>query len=165
MRIVARKGSELESVIKGMWEQLIGDEAAAKEFIRERVGVEPASVCYIWVFGDTGRFVSQDISFKEEDWDKVDKRILVQRKGETCFNVNRRTKDGRRFEKDFNTRFGHFIRHEPLEKFGIYMFAENRYWSWQPLYEKEAGLYLIHCSDAAFHYQKVTADSQFEMIP
>lgn len=165
MRIVAKKGSKLESVIKGMWEQLICDEAAAKAFIKERVGAEPKSVCFIWCFGDTGCFVTQDVAFDEHDWDKVDKKILCQKKGDWNFNINRRTKAGRQFEEEFAGKFRHFIKHEPLKKFGIYMMADNHYWSWQPLYEKKAGLYMIVCSDAAFHYQKVTKNSQFEMIP
>lgn len=69
MKLIAMKGSKLEQVIKKMWEQLVSDENAAKEFIKERVGVMPEALSFIWVFGDTSCFVCQDIIFAKDDWE------------------------------------------------------------------------------------------------
>ena len=165
MKIVANKGSKLEQVIKGMFEQLISDEKAASDFIKERVGVAPQTVQFIWCFGNTGRFTCRDIIFKKEDWEKVDKKILVQLKKEWEFNVNRRTKAGNQFLEDFDARFNRFVSHEPLEKFGIYMIKDRRYWAWQPVYDKKEDCYFILCSDAALQYQEMNKDSQFRIMP
>ena len=165
MKLIANQGSELEQVIKKMWEQLVSDENAAKEFIKERVGVMPEALSFIWVFGDTGCFVCQDIIFEKGDWEKVDKKILRQHHDDWNFDVNYRTKAGKQFQEDFNAKFNHFIKHEPLDKFGIHMLANNRYWSWQPVFDEKSGQYLIFCSNAALPYQEMKKDCQFKIEP
>lgn len=165
MKLIANQGSELEQVIKEMWEQFVSDDNAAKEFIKECVGAMPESLSFIWAFGETGCFRCNEIVFAEGDWDRVDKKILYRIPGGRYFYVNRRTKVGRRFEGVFNVVFNHFIQHEPLEKFGIHMMIDNRYWYWQPVFDKEHGQYFIDCSNAALPYLKMKTDSQFTIVP
>ena len=52
IKLIAKKGSELEQTLKEMAEQMDKNLADGKRIVKEATGVEPESIGYRWAWGD-----------------------------------------------------------------------------------------------------------------
>ena len=71
IKLVAKKGSELEQTIKEMAEQMYKNLADGMRIVKEATGVEPESIGYRWAWGDIATFLPSLVRFKEEDWEET----------------------------------------------------------------------------------------------
>ena len=151
MKLIAKKGSELEQVLKAMWEQMQATMESAKTIIREATGVEPESIGYRWGWGEILTFLPGLTRFKREDWDKVDEKIMRRdKRDDNYFKPALRYKAGQQLEQRFMTEVtDKGIDEKPLNKFGIHQYNDRASYWMQPFYDKETNQYMLICSNSA----------------
>ena len=65
MKIYTKQGSELEQIMKKLYEQMMSERKKAFEMIKEFAGVEPKGIGYYWAFEFTCQWSYNLVSFPE----------------------------------------------------------------------------------------------------
>lgn len=65
MKIYAKRGAELEQIMKKLYEQMMSERKKAFEMIKEFAGVEPKGIGYYWAFEFTCQWSYNMVSFPE----------------------------------------------------------------------------------------------------
>lgn len=166
IKIVAKKGSKMEQTFKEMYEQLQENHKTAIQIIKEETGVEPISVGYRWGWGEIATFSCTMISFKKDDWDKIDPKILRRDKyDENYFKPSLRYAAGKKFCERFRNEVANkCLTEKPLIEVGIHP-QHGNYCSWcQPMYDQKQDCYILSCSDSLPHgFDKNIDKTQFEI--
>lgn len=139
--------------MKGMAEQMEKNLADGKRIVKEATGVEPESIGYRWAWGEVATFLPSLVRFKEEDWDKVDERVMRRdRRDDNYFKPQKRYTEGKRlYERFIEEVSNKCVTDGPLRKHGINaMFERNTVWV-QPFHNKEKGCYMLLASDSLPH--------------
>lgn len=153
IKLIAKKGSELEQTLKGMAEQMEKNLEDGKRIVKEATGVEPESIGYRWAWGDVATFLPSLVRFKEEDWDKVDEKVMRRdKRDDNFFKPQKRYTEGKRlYERFIEEVSNKCVTDEPLKKHGINtMFERSSVWV-QPFHDKEKGCYMLLASDSLPH--------------
>lgn len=143
----------MEQTLKGMVEQMEKNLADGKRIVKEATGVEPESIGYRWAWGDVATFLPSLVRFKEEDWDKVDERMMRRdRRDDNYFKPQKRYTEGKRlYERFIEEVSNKCVTDKPLRKHGInVMFERSSVWV-QPFHDKEKGCYMLLASDSLPH--------------
>lgn len=168
MKIVAKKNSPLELVIKNMCKDMEVAVIDAKGIVEKAVGVRPVGIFHIYHWGTISHLVPE-FDFHPDDGVKIDKRVLRRKKG--CIDIYVPAMKYRQ-GKDLDTTFRQFaqeheITDDPLKQFGIETVDINRGISCycQPRYDVDADRYFLICSESiirAFNKKKLAKD-QFDI--
>lgn len=96
IKLIAKKGSALEQTLKEMTEQMAKNLADGKRIVKEATGVEPEGIGYRWAWGDVATFLPYMVKFKQEDWDKIDDKVMRRDKRDNnYFKPSKRYAAGR----------------------------------------------------------------------
>lgn len=162
MKLIAKKGSELEQVLKTMWEQMQTTMDAAKTIVREATGVEPESIGYRWGWGEILTFLPTLVRFKKENWPKVDEKVMRRDKRDNnYFKPALRYKAGQQLQQRFwDEVTSKSIDEKPLNKFGIHQFSDRTSYWMLPLYDEDSKRYMLVCSNSALEAFTGTAKKE-----
>ena len=153
IKLIAKKGSELEQTLKVMTEQMDKNLADGMRIVKEATGVEPESIGYRWAWGDVATFLPSLVRFREEDWDKVDEKVMRRdKRDDNYFKPQKRYSAGKRLYDQFIEEVSNkCVTEEPLKKHGIHaMFGMQSVWV-QPFHDKEKGRYVLLAGDSLPH--------------
>lgn len=153
IKLIAMKGSELEQTLKDMVEQMDKNLSDGMRIVKEATGVEPESIGYRWGWGDVSTFLPSLVRFKEEDWDKVDERVMRRdKRDDNFFKPQKRYAAGKRLYERFIEEVSHkCVTDAPLKKYGIYAMFERRSVWVQPCHDKEKDSYVLLAGDSLPH--------------
>lgn len=117
MILTAKKGTAFEQALKELYDKHVRNKKEAIDVLTDYYGVKPAKLSMIWCFGYTGMFSALDV-VPEHMPETLRKGVKEYIGGLT---VDRRTKVGREFLRDWETRVcAKGLSGESLEQFGIY---------------------------------------------
>lgn len=153
IKLVAKKGSALEQTLKEMTEQMAKNLADGKRIVKEATGVEPEGIGYRWAWGDVATFLPYMVKFKQEDWDKIDDKVMRRDKRDNnYFKPSKRYVAGNRLYNQFIEEVSKkCLTDEPLKKHGIQaMFGMQSVWV-QPFHDEEKGRYVLLAGDSLPH--------------
>lgn len=153
IKLIAKKGSELEQTLKEMAEQMAKNLADGKRIVKEATGVEPESIGYRWAWGDVATFLPSLVRFKEEDWPKIDEKVMRRdKRDDNYFKPSKRYAAGNRLYNQFIEEVSDkCVTDEPLKKHGIHtMFDRRSVWV-QPFHDEEKCRYVLLASDSLPH--------------
>lgn len=161
MKIFAKQNTELESVLKGFYEQMEREKKEASILIEDFTGVKPINFGYYWYFGITCVWAEDTWRFPEDS--KPNNVVPYQTNGNTYFKPNKRRKVSKEFIKRWKDRF-RGIDGEILFKYGIPVKDEMRgmCYHWLPIKENER--YGIEVPSSLFDIMPKIEDKQYEII-
>lgn len=153
IKLVAKKGSELEQTLKEMSEQMDKNYTDGVRIIKEATGVKPKSIGYLWAWGDIATFLPSLVRFKEEDWDRVDTKVMRRdKRDDNYFKPQKRFAAGKRlYERFIEEVSNKCVTDAPLKKHGIHATYENCSVWVQPFYDKNRGCYMLLASESLPH--------------
>lgn len=160
MRIFAKQNTELESVLKGFYEQMEREKKEVSILIEDFTGVKPINFGYYWYFGITCVWAEDTWRFPEDS--KPNNVVSYQANGNTYFKPNKRRKVSKEFVKRWKDRF-RGIDGEILFKYGIPVTYGVRSMSyhWIPIKENER--YGIEVPSSLFDIMPNIEDKQYEI--
>lgn len=153
IKLIAKKNSKLEQTLKEMVELMDKNRADGKRIVKEATGVEPESIGYRWAWGDIATFLPSLVRFKEEDWDKVDDKVMRRDKRDSnFFKPQKRYTAGKRLYERFIKEVSNLcVTDESLKKHGIHtMYGNHSVWV-QPVHDKEKDCYVLLAGDSLPH--------------
>ena len=127
--------------------------ADGMRIVKEATGVEPESIGYRWAWGEVATFLPWLVRFKEEDWDKVDEKVMRRdKRDDNYFKPQKRYTAGKRLYDQFIEEVSKkCITAEPLEKHGIHtVYQFTSVWV-QPHYDKEKDCYMVLAGESLPH--------------
>ena len=153
IKLIAKKGSELEHTLKVMTGQMNKNHDDGMRIIKEATGVEPESIGYRWAWGDVATFLPTLVRFKQEDWPKIDEKVMRRdKRDDNYFKPSKRYAAGNRLNERFLEEVTKkCISDEPLKKHGIHAMFESRSVWIQPIFDEDRGLYVLLASDTLPH--------------
>lgn len=123
MILTAKKGSPFEQTLKELHEQYVRNTKEATAVLTEYYGVRPKTFKTSWVLGFTSIIWAVDIK-PEYIPETLKKGVKVTDNG--LLTVNRRTKVGREFLREWDTlECAKGLSGESLEQFGIYTLDQD----------------------------------------
>lgn len=123
MILTAKKGTPFEQTLKELHEQYVRNAKEATEVLTEYYGVRPKTFKTSWVLGFTSIIWAVDIK-PEYIPETLKKGVKVTDNG--LLTVNRRTKLGREFLREWDTlERAKGLSGESLEQFGIYTLDQD----------------------------------------
>lgn len=147
MILTAKRDTAFEQVLKELYEQYVRNAKEATEVLTEYYGVKPKVLRTYWVAGYTCIISARDIT-PEHMPETLRKGVKEYIGGLT---VDRRTKVGREFLRDWETRAcAKGLSGESLEQFGIYTLDQDthKYGYWC-VGTDEDDLYYLEVSEYA----------------
>lgn len=168
MKIIAKKGSELEQTIEQMYKKMTVGIENGRTLVENHAGVKPANIFHLFHWGTISRLVPE-FDILPDDRAKVNPHVLRKKKGcESVYVPARQYKEGKALYKEFTSLAKlHEISDEPLRAFGINTVDFERGMSYycQPAHDTEKDLYVLVCSNSipeAFDKKKL-AKGQFDI--
>lgn len=136
MKIFAKQGTELEQIIKKLYDQMMNERKKAFEMIQEFSGVEPIGIGYYWAFEFTCQWSYNLVSFPEGSNPKRMRPYKVN--GATFYMPNKRLKVSKDFMQNW-LRLFKGIDGKVLTDYGIPIVFDcrTRYVNWKPFFEEE----------------------------
>lgn len=161
MRIFAKQNTELESVLKGFYEQMEREEKEVSILIEDFTGVKPINFGYYWYFGITCVWAEDTWRFPEDS--TPNNVVSYQANGNTYFKPNKRRKVGKQFIKRWREKFTG-IDGKVLSHYGIPVYHENSgvYYNWLPI--KDGERYGIEVGSSIIDKMEKNDDKQYEII-
>lgn len=160
MKIFAKKNTELESVLKGFYEQMECEKKEVSILIEDFTGVKPINFGYYWYFGIT--CVWAEDTWRFADLLSPQNVVPYAVKGHTYFKPNKRTKVGKEFVKQWKDKFKG-IDGKVLSHYGIPVYHENSgvYYNWLPI--KDGERYGIEIGSSILDKMEKNDDKQFDI--
>lgn len=160
MKIFAKKNTELESVLKGFYEQMENEKIEVSKIIEKFTYAKPINFGYYWYFGITCVWAEDTIRFA--DLLSPQNVVPYSVKGHTYFKPNKRTKTGKEFVKQWKERFKG-IDGKVLSDYGIPVYHENSgvYYNWLPI--KDGERYGIEVGSSILDKMEKNDDKQFDI--
>jgi hypothetical protein len=145
IKLIAKNGSDFEQTLKEMVEQMKKNLDDGMRIIKEATGVEPESIGYRWAWGEIATFLPTMVRFKQEDWDKIDPKVMRRdKRDDNYFKPSRRYTAGNILnEKFFQEVCNHCLSDEPLQKHGIHVMFDSRSVWVQPFHDEETNRYML----------------------
>lgn len=161
MKILAKKNSQLENLIKGFYEQMESEKEEVFKMVEEFTGVKPVSFGYYWYFGITCVWAEDTWRFPENS--SPNNVVLYQSNGNTYYKPNKRRTASKEFIKSWKSKFKG-IDGEPLSKYGIPVTDKMRgmCYHWLPL--KEGERYGIEFPSSLFDRLPKMGNKQYEIL-
>lgn len=123
MILTAKKGTPFEQTLKGLYDKHIRNKKEAIEVLTDYYGVKPVEFKTSWCLGFTCMISAQDIRPAHIP-ETMKKGVKVTDNG--LLTVNRRTKLGREFLREWDTLdCAKGLSGESLEQFGIYTLDQD----------------------------------------
>lgn len=167
IKIVARKGTALEQTLKEMTEQMQKNLADGIRIVEEATGVKPESIGYRWAWGNIATFRADLVRFKQEDWSKIDAKVMRRdKRDENYFKPALRYNAGRQLNQRFYDEVtSKCIDDRPLVKHGINTMFESRSVWCQPIYDEKRDRYILLASDSMPHgfNKKKMKETEFDI--
>ena len=162
MKILAKKGSALELLLKQMNEQLLREREEAMTMVEEYCGIRPDSIGYGWVFGYTAEWNYDLIAFNDANLTPEKLIINKEHKVARIFKINKKIKGAKDFVEKWRKRFKG-INGDVLSKYGIPVMDEKTgiYCSWLPLKDEEG--YYISVGSSLLDRMPKVKNPQFEI--
>lgn len=157
MRLTATRGTEFEQTLRELYEQDLRNKEEAIKAITEYYGVKPVRFMTHWALGFTRIFSPLDIS--PEYMPETLKKGVKEIDG-VVLTVNRRTKVGREFLREWETRdCAKGLSGESLEQFGIHTLdtVTLKYGCWR-VCKTDNGLYCLEIGE--FALRKLTDEAK-----
>lgn len=157
MILTAKKGTPFEQTLKELHEQYVRNTKEATAVLTEYYGVKPKVLRTYWCLGFTCMISAQDIT--PEHMPETLKKGVMETDDE-LLTVDRRTKVGREFLRDWKTRAcAKGLSGESLEQFGIYTMDQDthKYGYWC-VGTDEDDLYYLEVSEYAA--RRLTAEAR-----
>lgn len=157
MILTAKKGTAFEQVLKELHEQYVRNAKEATAVLTEYYGVRPKTLKTSWVLGFTSIIWAVDIE-PEYIPETLKNGVLVTDNG--LLTVNRRTKVGREFLRDWEMRAcANGLSGESLEQFGIYTLDQDaKKYSYWAVGKDEDDLYYLEINE--FAVRRLTDDAR-----
>ncbi len=168
MKLIAKKGTAFEKVVKEMFEKMTEGVIGAKDLIENKTGVRPSNFVHMFHWGTISQLVPEfEISY--DDIEKINPLLLRKKKGcDTVYVPALRYKEGKELAAAFR-KFAeeHKVTDEPLHEYGIHMVDWKNGISYyiHPFYDYESNRYMLDCSDGipkAFDKAKLSKE-QFDI--
>lgn len=138
-----REGSALHAELKRMNDVREATYKEACDIIEELVGERPEGFGYLWGWGFTCAWDPYRVAFKDgfvPDPKLMSENTVASNRGHKAYKVLRTTQKGREVSDKFK-KFYNSITSDGLEKLGLPLHAESRYFYFMPS-KDEAGYYL-----------------------
>lgn len=160
MKIFAKQNTELESVLKEFYEQMLREKKEASILIEDFTGVKPINFGYYWYFGITCVWAEDTWRFQEDS--KPNNVVPYQTNGNTYFKPNKRRKVSKEFVKRWKDRF-RGLDGKVLSNYGIPVYHENSgvYYNWFPI--KVGDRYGIEVASSIIDKMDKRDDKQFDI--
>lgn len=163
MKIIAKQGTELETVLKQMNEQLLKSKEEAKDMMQEYCGTRPDTIGYSWALGFTAEWNFNLIGFNDENL--IPDKLIQNKeyKNNVLWKPNKRKKDAKEFIDRWNKKF-RGINGEGLSKFGIPVIDEATgiYCCWLPL-KDDNGRYYVYAGSSLLDRMPKIDNKQYEI--
>lgn len=156
MRLTANRGTAFEQTLRELYERDLRNKEEAIKAITEYYGVKPVKFMTHWYLGYARVFSPLDI--EPEYIPEALKKGVKEVGG--CLTVNRRTKVGREFLREWETRdCAKGLSGESLEKFGIHTLdtVTLKYGCWS-VCKTDNGLYCLEIGE--FALRKLTDEAK-----
>lgn len=160
MKIFAKQNTELESVLKGLYEQMEREKKEASILIEDFTSVKPINFGYYWYFGITCVWAEDTLIFPEDS--KPNNVVPYQTNGNTYFKPNKRRKVSKEFIKQWKEKFKG-LDGKVLSDYGIPVYHENSgvYYNWLPI--KDGERYGIEVASSIIDKMDKRDDKQFDI--
>lgn len=149
MKLIAKKGSNFEAILKEMVEKIKEGSIKAVELVEEYTGVRPLTIARIFHWGLVFRLIPE-FSFEDKDFNKIDPCVLRKANKHSNFYVPAmRFNRGRKFKEKFEELANNYtISDTILKGMGISLVDYVRGVSYQalPYYDSEKDVYYMICN-------------------
>lgn len=147
MRLTAKRGTAFEQTLRELYERDLRNKEEAIKAMTEYYGVKPVTFTTRWCLGFTRMF--SPLYIEPEYIPETLKKGVKETGG--VLTVNRRTKVGREFLKEWETlECAKGLSGESLEQFGIYTLDEVAYkYGYWRVYKTDNGLYCLEVGEYA----------------
>jgi hypothetical protein len=160
MKIFAKQNTELESVLKGFYEQMEREKTEVIEMVEKFTYAKPINFGYYWYFGITCVWAEDTIRFADIT---SPKNVTPYRAyGHTYFKPNKKTKAGKKFVKQWKEKFKG-LDGKVLSDYGIPVYHENSgvYYNWLPI--KDGERYGIEVASSIIDKMDKRDEKQFDI--
>lgn len=160
MKIYAKQGTELEQIMKKLYDQMMSERKKAFEMIKEFSGVEPKGIGYYWAFGFTCQWSYNLVSYPEGSNPQRMRPYKIN--GTNYFEPNKRLKVAKDFMRKWIGLFKG-IDGEVLCDHGIPISFDcnSRHVCWQPYFEN--GRYGILVPSLILDWMPEVKNKQYEI--
>lgn len=160
MKIYAKQGTELEQIMKKLYDQMMSERQKAFEMIKEFSGVEPKGIGYYWALGFTCQWSYNMVSFPEGSNPKQMKPNNIN--GINFYRPNRRLKASKDFIQKWNSLFKG-IYGKVLCEYGIPIIfnCNSQYVRWQPF--SKDGRYGVLVPSLILDWMPEVKNKQYEI--
>lgn len=159
-----REGSALHAELKRMYDVREATYKEACDIIEELVGERPEGFRHLWGWGFTCAWDPYTVAFKDgfvPDSKLMSENTIVSNREHKAYKVLRTTKKGREASDKFN-KFYNSITSDGLEKLGLPLHAESRYFYFMP--SKDGAGYYLAVSNGITDVLKKNVDITIELM-